>query len=354
MSPFLVLAQPRSRTAWLSHFLTYGNWHCGHEEARHLRTLADAQAWLSMPFTGSAETAVAPHWRTLIKLRPDVKIVTVRRPVEESVASFIKLPGTKWDLDFLKRRIGSIDTKLDQIKARVADVVEVNFHDLTDEAVCARIFEHCLELPHDSARWQRLQAMNIQCDMRHISSYVQANYTAMQNMSGLAKQDTLNDFQRRAVFFEGPELAFREETDYAAWLEKAKPLIAEHAVAAGFRADHVDDFDHDLMRYDLEHGRLQIISCSSNGRMHGYLITTKGPMLAQKGKWVGEHTAFFASPLVPGVGRKLIKAANEALRHHGCDFIKYRAGINADGPRLAKLYERMGAQTIGEAFIQPL
>lgn len=353
MTPFLVLAQPRSRTAWLSHFLTYGPWHCGHEEARHLRSLEDAQAWLNMPFTGSAETAVAPYWRTLIKLRPDVKIVTVRRPVEESIASFNRLPF-KWDQEFLKRRIGSIDNKLDQIKARVPGVMEVNFHDLTDETVCARIFEHCLQVPHDTARWQKLQSMNIQCDMRHITSYVQGNWNGLQRMSGAVKQDTLNDFHRRSIFREGPELNFCEETDYNAWLERAKPLIAEHAVAAGFPANHVDDFDHELMRHDLEHGRLQIISCSSNGRMHGYLLTTKGPMMAQKGKWVGEHTALFASPLVPGVGRKLIKAANEALRHHGVDFVKYRAGVNADGPRLAKLFERMGAQNIGEAFIQPL
>lgn len=353
MTPFLVLAQPRSRTAWLSHFLTYGQWHCGHEEARHLRTLEDAQAWLNMPFTGSAETAVAPFWRTLIKLQPDVKIVTVRRPVEESIASFNKLPF-KWDQEFLKRRIGSIDAKLDQIRARLSGVLEVNFHDLTDEATCAKVFEHCLELPHNSARWQQLSRMNIQCDMGHISRYVQGNFNGIQRMAGVAKQDALNDFQRCAVFREGPELNFQEETDYGAWLEQAKPLIAEHAVAAGFAADHVDNFDHDLMRYDLEHGRLQIISCRSNGRMHGYLLTSKGPMLAQKGKWIGEHTAIFASPLVPGVGRKLIKAANEALRHHGVAFVKYRAGVNADGPRLTKMFERMGAQNIGEAFIQPL
>lgn len=353
MTPFLILAQPRSRTAWLSHFLTYGPWHCGHEEARHLRSLEDAQAWLNMPYTGSAETAVAPFWRTLVKLRPDVKIVTIRRPIQESIDSFNKLPFN-WDQDFLKQRISTIDRKLDQIKARLAGVMEVNFHDLVREDVCAALFEHCLEMPHNSTRWQQLSTMNIQCDMGHISRYVTANYKAMQKTAGLAKQTTLNDFQRRAVFREGPELSFCEETNYDSWLQRAKPLIAEHAVAAGFAADHVDDFDHDLMRYEMARGRLQIISCCSNGQMHGYLLTTVGAMLAHKGKLVGEHMAFFASPLVPGVGRKLIKAANEALRHHGVDFIKYRAGTNADGPRLAKLYERMGAQNIGEAFIQPL
>lgn len=354
MSPFLVLAQPRSRTAWLSHFLTYGNWHCGHEEARHLRTLADAQAWLSMPFTGSAETAVAPHWRTLIKLRPDVKIVTVRRPVEESVASFIKLPGTKWDLDFLKRRIGSIDTKLDQIKARVADVVEVNFHDLTDEAVCARIFEHCLELPHDSARWQRLAPMNIQCDMRHISSYVQANYKAMQHTAWLAKQDTLLDFDRHQWFREPPELTFKEETDHLAFVEKARKVLEKHASLTGWGENAIEDFDLDNIARYMADGNFQIISASSNGVIRGYLLTTIGDAIAHKGERIAEHASFYASDLFPGLGRQLLKASREALRHRGVTKLKLRAGINGDGPRLRKVYERSGAEYQGEAFIQDL
>jgi len=145
-----------------------------------------------MPFTGSADTAVAPHWRTLIKLRPDVKIVTIRRPVEESIASFNRLPFN-WDQEFLKRRIGSIDRKLDQIKARVADVLEVQFHDLVREDVCASIFERCLGVPHDSARWNRLQGMNIQCDMRHISSYVTAHSAQIRKFSDHVRQDAIND-----------------------------------------------------------------------------------------------------------------------------------------------------------------
>ncbi len=30
MRPFVVFGLPRSRTAWLSRFLTYGDWVCGH------------------------------------------------------------------------------------------------------------------------------------------------------------------------------------------------------------------------------------------------------------------------------------------------------------------------------------
>ena len=30
---FIVFAMPRSRSYWLSRFLSYEGWHCGHEEA---------------------------------------------------------------------------------------------------------------------------------------------------------------------------------------------------------------------------------------------------------------------------------------------------------------------------------
>jgi hypothetical protein len=306
-----------------------------------------------MPFTGSAETAVAPHWRTLIKLRPDVKIVTIRRPVEESIASFNRLPFN-WDQEFLKQRIGSIDRKLDQIKARVASVMEVNFHDLTDEETCARIFEHCLEMPHDSARWQKLQAMNIQCDMRHISSYVTANYKAMQRTAWLAKQDTLLDFDRHQWFREPPELTFKEETDHLGFIEKARKVLDKHASLTGWEQDAIDSFDVERIGNDMAAGNFQIISASSNGVIRGYLLTAIGDSISQKGERIAEHASFYASDLFPGLGRQLLKASREALRLRGVHKLKTKAGTNGDGPRLRKVYERAGATYQGEAFIQDL
>lgn len=354
-TPFLVLAQPRSRTAWLSSFLTYGPWYCGHEEARHLRSIEDAASWLNTPFTGSAETAVAPYWRTLVKLRPDVKIVTVRRPVQESIDSFNKLPF-QWDQTFLRNRVEQIDRKLDQIKARLAGVMEVNFHDLTDETVCARLFEHCLELPHNSARWQQMSTMNIQCNMGHISRYVGANFKAMQKTAWLAKQDALLDFDRHQVFREPPELTFKEETDHLAFVEKARAdgVLEKHASLTGWEPNAIDDFDLDRIGADMAAGNFQIISASSNGVLRGYLLTAIGNSIAHKGERIAEHASFYASDLFPGLGRQLLKAAREALRHHGVDKLKLKAGINGDGPRLRKIYERAGASYQGEAFIQDL
>ena len=49
--PFVVLSLPRSRSYWLSRYLSYGGWHCGHEEIRHARTLSDVRGRVGKPLT---------------------------------------------------------------------------------------------------------------------------------------------------------------------------------------------------------------------------------------------------------------------------------------------------------------
>jgi hypothetical protein len=75
MAPFVVFSSPRSRTFWLSKFLSVGGWHCGHEELRYARDLGDVKTWLAMPRTGTVETAASPFWRTLRDLAPDARVV---------------------------------------------------------------------------------------------------------------------------------------------------------------------------------------------------------------------------------------------------------------------------------------
>ena len=64
-TPFLIYALPRSRTYWLSKFLSYGDWVCGHDQIRYFRTIDDIKGWLNLPATGSAETGIAEWWRVV-------------------------------------------------------------------------------------------------------------------------------------------------------------------------------------------------------------------------------------------------------------------------------------------------
>ena len=78
--PFVVFGLPRSRTTWLSRFLTYADWVCGHDELRHMRSMDDISAWFSQPCTGTVETSGAASWRLLDTTAPGARVAIVRRP----------------------------------------------------------------------------------------------------------------------------------------------------------------------------------------------------------------------------------------------------------------------------------
>ena len=170
MTPFVVLALPRSRTAWLARYLTYGDWQCGHEQLRYCRSFDDVRSWLAQPNTGTAETAAAPFWRLI---PPETRIVTVRRPPAEVLASLAAL-GLTFDPADMATLLRRADAKLDQIEARWPGVLSVRYADLATEAGCAAVFEHCLQLPHDPAWWAACAAVNVQINVPHLLRYFAA------------------------------------------------------------------------------------------------------------------------------------------------------------------------------------
>src|SRR5262245_43830939 len=142
--PFLVLGMPCSRLAWLSKFLSYGPWVCGHDEIRHCRTLEDVESWFMQPFIGSAETGAAEWWRLLPKYAPECRVVTIRRAVPEVVEDLIKLGITQSDRPGLMRSLRSSEAKLNQLEKRLPRVISIQYEDLTDREFCRLVFEHCL------------------------------------------------------------------------------------------------------------------------------------------------------------------------------------------------------------------
>lgn len=174
MTPFIVYALPRSRTFWLSHFLSAGDYKCGHEQAMFMRTVADVRSWLAQDFTGTAETGAAPGWRLIQHYRPGIKVLVVRRPASEVVESVLRLDLTgigHYERPVLERGIAYLDRMLDQIEAEAANVLSVRFADLEREGVCARIFEHCLPYVHDPERWAFFASMNLQVNSRALMRY---------------------------------------------------------------------------------------------------------------------------------------------------------------------------------------
>jgi hypothetical protein len=347
MTPFVIFALPRSQTAWTARLLSYGGWHCGHEELRHCRSMEDVESWLAQPATGTVETGAA-HWWRFMRDR-DVKLATIRRPVSECLASLMRL-GIRFDAEKLKASLTTADHKLDQIERRLPGVLRVDFADLATEDGCKALFEHCLPYQHDHAWWQAVSAVNIQIDMVAMMRYFAAHHAQITKLAMTARHLTLAAMQRN-VEIDG--ITIQQET-----LETLRrdgvSLFEEHCVAVGDAPDAHEGKDWGLMAVLEGFGALQITTARSNGRMFGYLLTVIGPALESPDITSATNTFFYASREFPGLGMKLQRASIEALRARGVTEVLMRAGTRGSGPRLSTLYRRLGAQFCGDDYLLKL
>jgi len=343
--PFVVFSLPRSRSAWLSRFLTYGDWHCGHDELRHCRSLDDVRSWLSQPCTGTVETAASPFWRLLSRYRPDARVVTVRRSVNEVLPS-LRRAGLQFEDGAMRLALGRLDRKLDQIEHRLPGVLSVPFSSLAQEQTCAALFQHCLPYPHDSAWWQAFNDVNIQISLPLLMRYYAAHRTQLEKLAKQARHRMLAGMGRD---FELDGVTFQHEP-FEQFYRDAQALFAEHLVQTDQSPeDHIHKNLPLLQRLD-ELGGLQTMTARSNGRMFGYLMTVIGPSLDARDRLAGFHTIFFASPLIRGLGMKLQRAALDALRARGVQEVQMRAGHRGSGPRLGTFYRRLGAEEFGQLY----
>ena len=347
MRPFVVFALPRSRSAWLARFLTYGDWLCGHDELRHCRSLEDVSAWLSQPCVGGCETTAAPFWRLL---RPDVRVVTVRRPVPDIITS-LRATGLAFEDAVMTRLIERLERKLDQIEARRPGVLSVSYDDLASEAGCARVFEHCLQAPHDHAWWAAVSPLNIQINMHHLMRYYVAYQPQLEKLAKIAKHRIVAGMMRDATEMDG--VTFQCEP-FRSFYRDAQPLFAEHLVQTGQSPDDHARKNVPLLERLDDDGCLHVFTGRSNGRMFSYLLSVIAPSLDSPDEMLAEQTIFFADPSWPGLGMKTQRAAIADLRARGVNRVLMRAGHRGSGPRLGTMFRRLGAEPFGSLFTLPL
>lgn len=349
-SPFVIFALPRSRTAWLSCFLTYREWVCAHEEIRHARSLEDVRAWLKQPCVGSAETAASPWWRLLREYAPETRVVTVRRPVADVVGS-LRRSGMPLDYASVERRMRMLDHKLDQIEARWPGVLSVRFSDLESEKACRSVFEHCLPYAHDHAWWSALSGRNIQVNLDALLRYYIAYEPQLTKLALVAKQQTLAEMSRPVVEVDG--VTFQTES-FDTFYRDGQELFAEHLVQVGEPPDAYQHKNLPLFQALDQMGALHITTARSNGRMFGYLMSILSPSLEAVGLLTAIQTTFFASSDFRGLGMKLQRWSIASLRERGVKEIYMRAGARGSGPKMGALYRRLGATDTGQLFMLDL
>jgi hypothetical protein len=345
---FLVLGLPRSRTFWLSKFLSYGDFECGHEEARYLRTPEDVKIWLNQDHRGSAETSVAAFWRWGIEINPSLRVVVVRRPVGEVVDSLMALDMDgicRFDADKLTKNMARYDAKLRQITRRLPNALSVEFGDLNDEKTVKDIFEFCLPYRFDCEWWKSLAKKDLQCSMRALMRYAAANRAPIDRMVKTAAH-----LSRAQLMSKQPKssegVTFQQEP-FDDWERDGVPLFEAHCAEVGESPDNWRNKNIPLMRKLYGAGALQITTARCNGRMFGYVAAVMSPSLERRNLVSGFHTTFYVAKEMPGIGLKLQRASVAALRAKGCGEVFFHEGVRADGPRMGTFYKRMGAREFG-------
>ncbi len=344
---FLVLALPRSRTFWLSQFLSHGGWQCGHDQLRYCRSFDDVRSWLAQPRTGTVETVGAPFWRLIPRLAPDVRLVTIRRPVVEVVDSWART-GLRFDVTKMTKVMQQVDRKLDQLEYRLAGVQRFDYDELAEESVCARLFEHCLQLPHDHGWWRHLSAMNLQINLDHLWRYCDAHKSQLAKMALTAKHVALAAMQPVEDHVEDG-VTFQQETFRRSFAD-ATELMTKHMVATEQSPDDFLRKNVPLMEALDDLGRMQVTTARCNGRMFGYLMSIIAPSLDAPDRIVAQPTAFFAESSIKNLGMRLQRASLQALKRRGVHEVLFRAGHRGAGPRLGTFYRRLGAVEFGQLY----
>lgn len=167
MTPFIVYALPRSRSAWIAAFLTYGEWVCHHDRAMLMRSMDDVQTFFA-PNTGTVETGVMMGWWLINHYVPGIRSVVIRRPVEDAIASMMAV-DVSGVASFDEAKVRHIMTYGDRMLEKIGKrhgALQLEFDELATKEGCRKLFEFCLPYPFDEGWWQIMRNQNIQVDVR--------------------------------------------------------------------------------------------------------------------------------------------------------------------------------------------
>lgn len=160
MSPFLILSLPRSRSAWLSVFLGGAGRPVGHDIGIECDTPDIFAERLNTELAGTCETGAAFAWPLIRRLVPGLRTIVVwRNPIE--VANSLERFGFRDQLPEMLNRTAFLRSVATQ-----DGVMSVNFGALALRTTCRAVYEFATQAPFDVEAWARLDAMNIQVDMR--------------------------------------------------------------------------------------------------------------------------------------------------------------------------------------------
>lgn len=153
----MILGLPRSRTAWLANFMTYGGSFCYHELMTQSKSVREMKNKLDLEYqyTGFADTAA--H---LVHKEFDCPKVVIHRNVKDSNYSSQKLYDTGFDFTEI--------LKAAEAELYLVDGLHIRFDEINDRL--EDIWTYCTDLPFDHKRAELLKDMKIETNKIHFSN----------------------------------------------------------------------------------------------------------------------------------------------------------------------------------------
>lgn len=328
---FIIYALPRSRTTWLSAFLSYGGWTCKHDAAGEMDSLTEIVAWLAQPKRGICETALGFAARSMYRLCQEARVAVVRRDLG-SIKESISRQSFTMPQGWAERAAAELDRA-----AAIPGALAISYEELGTEAGAAAIFEHCLQRPFDREWWTQLAGRRIETD------FAMAVQTG-RNRAGIFA-DMIAEADRVM------EMPTVQNEPWDSFFADAKPLFAEHYAEAGpmERLEYNPNFGLAARAYKL--GMLQITTARAHGRLVGYLLCQVEQHLEDQGTLRGIQIPFFIRRAYRGpLALKMHRFMRQSLAARGVKVLTVRSGIRAAGLRQDALFRFLRAKPDGHMF----
>ena len=332
-SPFLIFSHPRSRSKWLSVFLSVDPWVCGHDVAIDLPDLDKLAEFYSLPNTGSAETGAAEMAPLFLARFPNARVVVVRRPIDEVASSLSPSLGREINPQWLAGQ----ETALDEIE-KMPGVLSVQFSDLEKEGTCRSIWEHCLPgQPFDHNRWERMAGQNIQIDMRERICKLAENQAALDRLKTEA----------RIAMKHLPYVFLRERVTDSLCDEVECLIQAHHDQLGEFDAELGFDPDYEKAIQLEQSGIFRVVTARHDGKLVGYCCFLVHNSLEHKTLKVGTQAMWFVSDEHRrGAGKLLMTESLRRLKEEGVKVAYPHHRVFGGGEHVAVLMKRLGAKPL--------
>jgi len=175
-SPFVIFALPRSRTAWLSHWLSYVHdgrrvRSVGHDAFSKCASVEECEILFNREdnrLDGTVETGAAFAYKLIAARIPRARLLVVQRDPVECLKSLM-VKGIRPEAEDWSRRVQ------DLWAVSAAGVRTVSYQDLDLESCARWVWDYCLGIPWDNQWWAQWQSTNVQIDLRRRMAELEMN-----------------------------------------------------------------------------------------------------------------------------------------------------------------------------------